>query len=83
MPARLAATGAYVIVDRRSLRVVSRYPSLADARAAWRWKAFPEPGLIKNTLGTWAAHHLIMTPGAVETALRRRAAEAAKRARHA
>lgn len=81
MPARLAPTGAYVIVDRQSLRVVSRHPSLADARATWRRQAFPEPGLIKATLGTWAAHHLIMTPAAVETAARRRAAEAAKRNR--
>lgn len=71
-------TRAYVIVSRDTGRIVSRHVSLNAARAAWRAEAFPEPGLIKGTLGTWAARHIILPVAAAETA-RLRAAEAAKR----
>lgn len=73
----------HVIVHRTSGAVVSRHPSLADARTAWRRQAFPEPGLIKATLGTWAAAHLILPVAAAKAAAQRRAAEAAKRSRTA
>lgn len=62
---------------------MSRHPSLADARAAWRRRAFPTKGLIKVELGSWAHTHMILPAAAAHTAIRRRAAEAAKRNRHA
>lgn len=68
----------HVIVHRMTGAVVSRHPSLADARDAWRLRAFPKPGLIKSTLGTWAAAHLIQTVTAAENSARRRAVEEAK-----
>lgn len=83
MPARLAETDAYVIVNRRTWRAVSHHPSLADARAAWRRRAFPTKGLVKLDIGSWGHTHMIMPAGAAETAARRRAAEAAKKERRA
>lgn len=73
----------HVIVHRPSGAVVSRHPSLADARAAWRRRAFPTKGLVKVEIGSWAHTHIILPAGAAETAARRRAAEAAKKERHA
>lgn len=78
MPGR---TDGYVIVHRTSGRVVSR--RLADARAAWRKRAFPTKGLIKVELGSWAHTHMILPAAAAQTAARRRVAESAKRNRHA
>lgn len=80
MPGR---TDGYVIVHRTSGRVVSRHPGLADARAAWRKRAFPTKSLIKVELGSWAHTHMILPAAAAQTAARRRVAESAKRNRHA
>ncbi|MGU3656872.1 hypothetical protein [Methylobacterium fujisawaense] len=71
----------HVIVHRQTGNVVSRHPSLADARDAWRRRAFPKPGLIKSTLGTSAASHFIQTVTAAMNAAQRRAVEEAKRNR--
>lgn len=73
----------HVIVHRPSGAVVSRHPSLADAWAAWRRRAFPTKGLVKLDIGSWGHTHMILPAGAAETAARRRAAEAAKRNRTA
>lgn len=82
MPVSGRPSRAYVIINRLTGSIVSRHASLTEARAAWRAEAFPTPGLITTTLGTWAAQHVILPAGAAETA-RRRAAESAKRSRHA
>jgi len=78
-PAAVPAT--HVIVDRRTWSVVSRHPSLAAARDAWRRHAFPTKGLVKGSLRAWASHHLIRTVAAAENAAQRSAIEAAKRNR--
>ncbi len=79
MTRRPRPPATHVIVHRMTGAVVSRHPSLADARTAWRRQAFPEPGLVKTTLGSWAAAHLILPVAAAKAAAQRRAAEAAKR----
>lgn len=81
MPRGPRPPATHVIVHRQTGTVVSRHPSLADARTAWRRQAFPEPGLITTTLGTWAAHHIVLPAAA--NAARRGAVEAAKRNRTA
>lgn len=80
-PRRQHLPATDVIVHRQTGVVVSRHPSLADARDAWRRRAFPKPGLIRSTLGTWAAAHLIQTVTAAANAASRRAIEEAKRNR--
>lgn len=83
MPHRPRLPATHVIVHRQTGAVVSRHPSLADARHAWRRRAFPKPGLIKSKLGSWAATHLILTTAAAEAAANRRAIDAEKRTRPA
>lgn len=80
-PRRPRPPATHVIVHRQTDAVVSRHSSLADARDAWRRRAFPKPGMIKSTLGTWAAAHLIQTVTAAANAAQRRAVEEAKRNR--
>lgn len=80
-PRRAKPPATHVIVHRHTGAVVSRHPSLAAARDAWRRRAFPKPGMIKSTLGTWAAIHPIQTVTAAETSARCRAVEEAKRNR--
>ncbi|CAA2155411.1 hypothetical protein MBRA_01056 [Methylobacterium brachiatum] len=80
-PRRQRPPATHVIVHRTTGAVVSRHPSLSDAREAWRKRAFSKAGLIKSTLGTWAAAHLIQTVTAAANAASRRAIEAEKRSR--
>ncbi len=78
-PRRPAQPATHVIVHRPTGCVVSRHPSLADARESWRRRAFPTEGLVKLDIGSWGHTHMILPAGAAETAARRRAAELAKR----